>query len=259
MSNDLRPYHSLLDNKREINFTPRLFQCTSVSGVYSCNEILYCLRQPLPSFSSEHGFEAFPFPLLQSDLYQEELQPALFIIDNHHTIFVWQGWWPTRSEEEENVVTGSAVSRLLANLKCTLETTLNYTKEKRKQLELLTGGKVEIEVRIVYAGVEPKEFQDIFPIWTEYDHITDLQLAEGRLMGETSSVAEEFSRMTSTRYTLAELCVDASLLPAHVDPSRLEDYLQPDEFMRVFNVDQETFFSMPQWKQANLKKDAGLF
>ena len=47
------------------------------------------------------------------------------------------------------------------------------------------------------------------------------------------SVAEEFSRMTSTRYTLEELSVEASLLPAHVDPSRLEDYLRDDEFIKV--------------------------
>ena len=48
-----------------------------------------------------------------------------------------------------------------------------------------------------------------------------------------NSVAEEFSRMTSTRYTLEELSVEASLLPAHVDPSRLEDYLRDDEFIKV--------------------------
>ena len=30
-------------------------------------------------------------------------------------------------------------------------------------------------------------------------------------------------------------------------------------YSQVFNVDQETFFAMPQWKQANLKKEAGLF
>jgi len=258
--NDLRPYHSLIHSKdTATNFTPRLFQCTSVSGVYSCNEIPYSLRQPFPSFSTEEGFEAFPFPLLQSDLYQEEIQPAQFIIDNHHIIYVWQGWWPTTSEEEENVVTGSAVSRFLANLKCTLETALNYAKEKRKKLTELTGEKAEVDLRIVYAGVEPKEFQDIFPIWTEFSHVTESQLAEGRKQGQTSSVAEEFSRMTSTRYTLEELSVESSLLPAHVDPSRLEDYLQADEFVKVFNVDQETFFGMPQWKQANLKKEAGLF
>jgi len=257
---DLRPYHTFLHSKDlDTNFTPRLFQCTSVSGVYSCNEIPYGLRQPFPSYSADDGFEAFPFSILQSDMYQEEIQPAQFIVDNHHVIYVWQGWWPTKSEEEENVVTGSAVSRFLANLKCTLETALNYAKEKRKKLAEITGGKVDVDLRIVYAGVEPKEFQDIFPFWTEFNHITELQMAEGRKMGETSSVAEEFSRMTSTRYTLEELSVESSLLPAHVDPSRLEDYLQTEEFLKVFNVDQETFFAMPQWKQANLKKEAGLF
>ena len=35
----------------------------------------------------------------------------------------------------------SQVSRFLANLKCTLETALNYAKEKRKKLAEITGGK----------------------------------------------------------------------------------------------------------------------
>jgi len=260
LPSELRPYYSLLHSKDDLtNFTPKLFQCTSVSGVYSCNEIPYSLRQPFPSFSNEEGFEAFPFPLLQTDLYIEEIQPAQFIIDNHHTIYVWQGWWPTKSEEDENVTTGSATSRFLSNLKCTLETALNYAKEKRAKLAELCGEKAEVDLRIVYAGVEPDQFRDIFPIWTEFNHITELQMAEGRKIAESPSVSEEFCKMTSTKYTLEELSVESSLLPSHVDPSRLENYLHEQDFLKVFNVDQETFFAMPQWKQANLKKDVGLF
>ena len=36
------------------------------------------------------------------------------------------------------------VSRFLANLKCTLETALNYAKEKRKKLADLTGAKGQL-------------------------------------------------------------------------------------------------------------------
>ena len=46
---------------------------------------------------------------------------------------------------------------------------------------------VEVDLRVVYAGVEPAEFRDIFPCWTEFNHITELQMAEGRKMGENTS------------------------------------------------------------------------
>ena len=51
---------------------------------------------------------------------------------------------------------------------------------------------MEVDLRIVYAGVEPKEFQDIFPIWTEFGHVTESQLAEGRQQGQTSSGSQSF-------------------------------------------------------------------
>ena len=46
---------------------------------------------------------------------------ALFLVDNHHEVYLWQGWWPQDSES-----TGSARIRWDADRKCAMETVLQY-------------------------------------------------------------------------------------------------------------------------------------
>ena len=55
---------------------------------------------------------------------------ALFLIDNDHEVFLWQGWWPEGTEEEENVNTGSAHARFDVDRRLALETTLAYCRGK---------------------------------------------------------------------------------------------------------------------------------
>ena len=59
-------------------------------------------------------------PFLQEDLYAAS-QPALFLVDNHHEVYLWQGWWPQDSES-----TGSARIRWDSDRKCAMETVLQY-------------------------------------------------------------------------------------------------------------------------------------
>jgi hypothetical protein len=66
-------------------------------------------------------------------------------------VSVLQGWWPDATEEEENVVTGSALSRFVANRRCTLETVLNYAAAKTKKLNdgpPEEGRKIDLQARI---------------------------------------------------------------------------------------------------------------
>lgn len=46
---------------------------------------------------------------------------ALFLVDNHHEVYLWQGWWPT-----ENKITGSARIRWASDRKSAMETVLQY-------------------------------------------------------------------------------------------------------------------------------------
>lgn len=51
---------------------------------------------------------------------------ALFLVDNHHEVYLWQGWWPV-----ENKIAGSARIRWATDRKCAMETVLQYCKGKR--------------------------------------------------------------------------------------------------------------------------------
>ena len=48
-------------------------------------------------------------------------------------------------------------------------------------------------------------------------------------------------------------------VPAHVDPSKKEEYLSDGEFAQVFGSDRDQFYSLPAWKQVNLKRSKNLF
>ena len=53
---------------------------------------------------------------------------ALFLYDNHHEVYIWQGWWPVQMEDSTNLQTGSADARFNATRKCAMETVLSYCK-----------------------------------------------------------------------------------------------------------------------------------
>ena len=42
-------------------------------------------------------------------------------------------------------------------------------------------------------------------------------------------------------------------------PDCMELYLTHTEFIKVFNVNKETFSKLPKWRQSTLKKQFGLF
>lgn len=46
---------------------------------------------------------------------------ALFLVDNYHEVYLWQGWWPQDTETP-----GSARIRWDADRKCAMETVLRY-------------------------------------------------------------------------------------------------------------------------------------
>ncbi|XP_038120349.1 serine-rich adhesin for platelets isoform X4 [Culex quinquefasciatus] len=89
-SENRHQYHSLLTSHQTFHYTPRLFHLTSINnGNFEATELQYNLRsKDLPS----------PYPFRQDDLYTAR-QPTIFLIDNGHVLWLWQGWWPTTGEE----------------------------------------------------------------------------------------------------------------------------------------------------------------
>jgi supervillin len=177
--------------------------------------------------------------------------PALFLIDNHHDLWLWQGWWPEREEEAElGDQTGSGAVRWQAERKAAMQTAVNYWQKNHS-------GDESVPAFLVWAGLEPLEFKNLFPYWIERHDVTELNVKDGRQADAKLSVENELALLLRTTYPLAELLQKP--LPEGVDPTHLEIYLSPEDFQTLLSMTKEEFQKLPIWKQTAMKKEKGLF
>ncbi|XP_048465346.1 supervillin a isoform X3 [Rhincodon typus] len=231
---DRKAYDCMLQDPGKFNFTPRLFILSSSSGEFVATEYLYPAREPTMVNS---------MPFLQEDLYTAQ-QPALFLVDNHHEVYLWQGWWPT-----ENEITGSARIRWDADRKCAMETVLQYCKVKN--------AKKPPKSYLIHAGFEPLTFTNMFPSWEHREDVAEITETEAESCNKIILVEDVLSKLCKTQYPLAEL--QARPLPEGVDPLKLEIYLTDEDFQKTLEMTREEFSTLPSWKQVKLKKAKGLF
>uniref|UniRef100_A0A669CYN2 Supervillin a n=1 Tax=Oreochromis niloticus TaxID=8128 RepID=A0A669CYN2_ORENI len=231
---DRKAYDCMLQDPGRFNFTPHLYQLSSSSGEFAAVEFLYPARDPKQVNS---------MPFLQEDLYAAS-QPALFLVDNHHEVYLWQGWWPQDSES-----TGSARIRWDSDRKCAMETVLQYCREKNE--------KKPPKAYLIHAGLEPLTFTNMFPSWEHREDIAEITEREAEIYHQIILVEDVLARLCKTTYPLADLL--ARPLPEGVDPLRLEVYLSDEDFQRALEMSKEEFGTLPGWKQMNLKKAKGLF
>ncbi|KAG7487470.1 hypothetical protein MATL_G00023840 [Megalops atlanticus] len=231
---DRKAYDCMLQDPGKFNFTPRLFQLSSSSGEFVAMEFFYPSRHPELVNS---------LPFLQEDLYTAS-QPALFLVDNHHEVYLWQGWWPQDSES-----TGSARIRWDADRKCAMETVLRYCKEKNQ--------KKPPKSYLIHAGLEPLTFTNMFPSWEHREDIAEITEREAEVCNQIILVEDVLARLCKNTYPLADLL--ARPLPEGVDPLRLEIYLSDEDFEKALEMTREEYETLPGWKQVNVKKAKGLF
>ncbi|XP_053507103.1 supervillin isoform X5 [Ictalurus furcatus] len=231
---DRKAYDCMLQDPGKFNFTPRLFQLSSSSGEFVAQEFFYPSRTP-------DLVSAFPF--LQEDLYSAP-QPALFLVDNYHEVYLWQGWWPQDTETP-----GSARIRWDADRKCAMETVLRYCKEKNEQNPQKS--------YLIHAGLEPLTFTNMFPSWEHREDITEVMEQEAEMCNQITLVEDVLARLCQSTYPLAAL--QSRPLPHGVDPLRLEIYLSDEDFEKALEMKREEYEALPGWKQVNLKKAKGLF
>ncbi|KAM9337647.1 supervillin a isoform 5-T5 [Symphorus nematophorus] len=238
---DRKVYDCMLQDPGRFNFTPRLYQLSSSSGEFAAVEFLYPARDPKQVNS---------MPFLQEDLYAAS-QPALFLVDNHHEVYLWQGWWPQDSES-----TGSARIRWDSDRKCAMETVLQYCREKNV--------KKPPKAYLIHAGLEPLTFTNMFPSWEHREDIAEITEREAEVCNQIILVEDVLARLCKTTYPLADLL--ARPLPEGVDPLRLEVYLSDEDFegvgaygKKALEMSREEYGGLPGWKQVNLKKAKGLF
>ncbi|XP_056869155.1 supervillin a isoform X15 [Takifugu flavidus] len=231
---DRKAYDCMLQDPGRFNFTPRLYQLSSSSGQFTAVEFLYPARDSKKVNS---------MPFLEEDLYTAS-QPALFLVDNHHEVYLWQGWWP-----QDTGNTGSARIRWDVDRKCAMETVLQYCQDKN--------GKKPPKAYLIHAGLEPLTFTNMFPSWEHREDIAEITEREAEVCNQIILVEDVLARLCKTTYPLAELL--ARPLPEGVDPLRLEVYLTDEDFETALDMSREEYSSLPGWKQVNLKKSKGLF
>ncbi|XP_074123129.1 supervillin isoform X2 [Sminthopsis crassicaudata] len=231
---DRKAYDCMLQDPGKFNFTPRLFILSSSSGDFSATEFMYPARDPSVVNS---------MPFLQEDLYSAP-QPALFLVDNHHEVYLWQGWWPI-----ENKITGSARIRWANDRKCAMETVLRYCKGKNV--------KKPPKSYLLHAGLEPLTFTNMFPSWEHREDIAEITEMDAEVSNQIILVEDVLAKLCKTIYPLADLL--ARPLPEGVDPLKLELYLTDEDFEIALEMTREEYSMLPSWKQVNLKKAKGLF
>ncbi|NXC42189.1 SVIL protein, partial [Penelope pileata] len=231
---DRKAYDCMLQDPGKFNFTPRLFSLSSSSGEFSATEFVYPSRDPAVINS---------MPFLQEDLYTAP-QPALFLVDNHHEVYLWQGWWPV-----ENKITGSARIRWATDRKCAMETVLQYCKGKNV--------KKPPKSYLIHAGLEPLTFTNMFPSWEHREDIAEITEMDADVSNQIILVEDVLAKLCKTVYPLADLL--ARPLPEGVDPLKLEIYLSDADFEVALEMTREEYNALPSWKQVNLKKAKGLF
>ncbi|XP_077953148.1 supervillin a isoform X29 [Gasterosteus aculeatus] len=238
---DRKAYDCMLQDPGRFNFSPRLYQLSSSSGEFVAVEFLYPARDPR---------EVNSMPFLQEDLYAAS-QPALFLVDNHHEVYLWQGWWPQDSES-----TGSAQIRWDSDRKCAMETVLQYCREKNE--------KKPPKAYLIHAGLEPLTFTNMFPSWEHREDIAEITEREAEVCNQIILVEDVLARLCKTTYPLADVLIRP--LPEGVDPLRLEVYLSDEDFegvgaygKKALQTTREEYSALPGWKQVKLKKAKGLF
>ncbi|XP_053569855.1 supervillin isoform X4 [Bombina bombina] len=231
---DRKAYDCMLQDPGKFSFTPRLFNLSSSSGEFTASEFMYPSRDP-------NVVNSMPF--LQEDLYTAS-QPALFLVDNHHEVYLWQGWWPA-----ENIITGSARIRWDADRKSAMETVLQYCKGKNS--------KKPPKSYLIHAGLEPLTFTNMFPSWEHREDIAQITEKDADVSNQIILVEDVLAKLCKRLYPLAELL--ARPLPEGVDPLKLEIYLSDKDFEIALEMTRDEYNTLPSWKQVNVKKAKGLF
>ncbi|KAJ8974222.1 hypothetical protein NQ317_012117 [Molorchus minor] len=148
MGNNRDGYMSLLDCEESYKHTLRMFRLSSVTGSFVATEVLCPHRSQYSS----------PYPFVQSELYSAS-QPALFLIDNRHEMWLWQGWWPEKEDEMDlSDQTGSGAVRWQGERKAAMQTAVNYWNRTHEEGE-------PVVAYLVWAGLEPLQFKNLFPTW----------------------------------------------------------------------------------------------
>ncbi|CAG0916087.1 unnamed protein product [Notodromas monacha] len=184
------------------------------------------------------------YPALQNQLYGVD-QPAMFLIDDGIRGYLWCGCTKDLADERPDKILFWDQS-----VKCGILTMLSYREEKKKS------SGIEIDLAVVTAGVEPREFIEMFPEWNVDEEVKISSLGAGHVEGEMLN-PESILLSRKEFYLTEELRTHP--LPPGVNPKLIEQYLSPDDFQNLFGMEKEDFNTLPEWKRVALKKEKHFF
>ncbi|XP_026180656.1 supervillin isoform X2 [Mastacembelus armatus] len=229
---DRKAYDCMLQDPGKYNFTPRLFHLGACSGSFQAKELQNPSRVP--------GL-VMAMPFVQETLYSVP-PPALFLIDNHLEVYLWQ-----RGQPEQTESSASACSQWHNEQRCAMQTVLQYCKEKNPRRQP--------QAYLIFEGSEPLTFTNIFPHWDKsLGPHTQAQGDPGLV--KLTLVQDALAELMKTQYPVDELL--HSPLPDGVDPRHLEVYLSDQDFQTLLEMRRDEYASLPSWKQTELKKSKGL-
>ncbi|RKO93413.1 hypothetical protein BDK51DRAFT_19573 [Blyttiomyces helicus] len=161
---------------------------------------------------------------------QEDLDPnVVMILDAGLFIFIWFG------------LSAKPAEKIIG-----METMIAYL-EKSKIHDQKT------RVVVTYAYQEPAEFTNHFHGWTKKKFPKD----KTNLPVRTRPVNEVLKEYKQEIYPLDVLLSDK--LPEHVDPTKLEMYLDEEEFTSLFKMKKDEYLGLLAWKKEQVKKEVGIF
>lgn len=92
---------------------------------------------------------------------------ALFLLDDKNVIWIWQGWWPDSGTEDQS---GSKTVRWQAERRAAMTIAIRYWRQTRNAQT------TNLPIYLIWAGLEPLQFTNVFPEWTYRDDVAELNI-----------------------------------------------------------------------------------
>nr|XP_015815194.2 advillin [Nothobranchius furzeri]XP_015815195.2 advillin [Nothobranchius furzeri] len=199
---------------------PRLFECSNKTGRFIVSEITQ---------------------FTQDDLCEDDVM----LLDTWDQLFLWIGKEANEQERKEAVTTS------------------------REYLITHPGDRdPDTPIVLIKQGFEPPTFTGWFTAWdpTKWSGGKSYETLKEELEDLAAPVIVHVEEKNPEKEKVFQsFSLDllqnkkANELPQGVNPSEREKHLSEADFLSLFSVTKEDFEKMPQWKQAKLKKEKGLF
>ena len=214
---------------------PRLFQCTNMTGVFTCEEI---------------------FDFDQSDLIDDDVM----LLDAFSTVYVWVG--STSNEKEKDMamdtatkyVAGAADGRdpdtPIIRVNAGSEPGMFATHFVGWDPELFSKSKFEDPYEAKLRMLREEKDKALLEAAAAEKAAADAKAADEAAAREKADAA------AATSFSLEEL---QSSIPDGVDAANKEMYLSDADFEELFGMSKDEWGKVPKWKRTNKKKTLKLF